>query len=119
MQFFGKFKTVHDLEYLTKSYLYIPLKDTTLPHFFSDSIIYQSKYMQNKIEDIQDVFKDYILISKSKWVKNCDSSIEIELSQKEKKSLYKLDNNFYLYNNPISFSKLDSVLKIVLPSFHL
>jgi hypothetical protein len=27
MQFFGKFETVHELEYLTKSYLYIPLKD--------------------------------------------------------------------------------------------
>ena len=27
MQVFGKFKEVHDLEYLVKSYLYIPLKD--------------------------------------------------------------------------------------------
>ena len=27
MQFFGKFTLVHDLEYLTKSYIYIPLKD--------------------------------------------------------------------------------------------
>jgi hypothetical protein len=27
MQFFGKFKEVHDLEYLVKSYIYIPTKD--------------------------------------------------------------------------------------------
>jgi hypothetical protein len=27
MQFFGKFKEVHDLEYLVKSYIYIPFKD--------------------------------------------------------------------------------------------
>jgi len=27
MQFFGKFKEVHDLEYIIKSYLYIPFKD--------------------------------------------------------------------------------------------
>ena len=27
MQVFGKFKEVHELEYMTKSYLYIPLKD--------------------------------------------------------------------------------------------
>jgi len=27
MQFFGNFTTLHDLEYLTKSYIYIPIKD--------------------------------------------------------------------------------------------
>ena len=27
MQVFGKFKEIHDLEYMVKSYLYIPLKD--------------------------------------------------------------------------------------------
>jgi len=27
MQYFGKLKSLHDLEYITKSYLYIPLKD--------------------------------------------------------------------------------------------
>ena len=27
MQFFGKIKSVHDIEYIVKSYVYIPLKE--------------------------------------------------------------------------------------------
>jgi len=88
---------------------FIPINSNGLPHYFSKAIILPAKYFSNKHEDIQSKLNDSILLSQSKWVKNCDCSIEIILTATEVKELNKLTENFFQYNLPIPISRIKSV----------
>lgn len=89
---------------------YIPINSGSLAHYFSKAIILPSKYFTNKPEDIQNRFADSLLLSESKWVGNCDCSIEIVLTDAEAKELAKVSDRFYLYNTPIPISRVKSVV---------
>ncbi|MBG0782042.1 MAG: hypothetical protein H0S84_07225 [Bacteroidales bacterium] len=89
---------------------YIPINSGSLAHYFSKAIILPAKYFTNKPEDIQNRFADSLLLSESKWVGNCDCSIEIVLTDAEVKELAKVSNRFYLYNTPIPISRVKSVV---------
>lgn len=88
MQFFGKLKTLHDLEYITKSYIYIPHKD------------------ENR-EDIQIDTKQFNLLLKKKN-KNVSGTIflynpqtaPLGFNMQEKLSYqgFRFDNNFHELN---------------------
>lgn len=88
---------------------YIPINSGSLAHYFSKAIILPAKYFTNKPEDIQNRFADSLLLSESKWVGNCDCSIEIVLTDAEAKELAKVSDSFYLYNTPIPISRVKSV----------
>ncbi|MCB0536499.1 MAG: hypothetical protein KDE33_03125 [Bacteroidetes bacterium] len=89
---------------------YIPINSGSLAHYFSKAIILPAKYFTNKPEDIQNRFSDSLLLSESKWVRNCDCSIEIVLTDAEAKELAKVSDCFYLYNTPIPISRVKSVV---------
>ena len=89
---------------------YIPINSGSLAHYFSKAIILPAKYFTNKPEDIQNRFADSLLLSESKWVGNCDCSIEIVLTDSEAKELAKVSDRFYLYNTPIPISRVKSVV---------
>ena len=89
---------------------YIPINSGSLAHYFSKAIILPAKYFTNKPEDIQNRFADSLLLSESKWVRNCDCSIEIVLTDAEAKELAKVSDRFYLYNTPIPISRVKSVV---------
>lgn len=89
---------------------YIPINSGSLAHYFSKAIILPAKYFTNKPEDIQNRFADSLLLSESKWVGNCDCSIEIVLTDAEAKELAKVSDRFYLYNTPIPISRVKSVV---------
>jgi lipoprotein-anchoring transpeptidase ErfK/SrfK len=88
---------------------FIPIQSNCLAHYFSKAIILPSNLFENRPEDIQSKFHDSILLSKSKWVKNTDCSIEIILTQPEIKELFKLTENFYQYNRPIPISRVKQI----------
>jgi hypothetical protein len=88
---------------------YIPINSNSLPHYFSKAIILPAKYFSNKPEDVQDRFSDSILLSKSKWTKNTDCSIEVVLTDLEIKELNKKSDNFFELNIPIPISRVKSV----------
>jgi len=89
---------------------YIPINSGSLAHYFSRAIILPTKYLTNKPADIQNRFADSLLLSESKWVRNCDCSIEIVLTDAEAKELAKLSDHFYLYKTPIPISRVKSVV---------
>lgn len=88
---------------------YIPIKSTSLAHYFSKAIILPAKYFTNKPEDIQNRFADSLLLSAGKWVRNCDCAIEVVLTETEAKELSKVSDRFYLYNTPIPISRVKSI----------
>ena len=88
---------------------YIPINSGSLAHYFSKAIILPAKYFTNKPEDIQNRFADSLLLSAGKWVRNCDCSIEVVLTETEAGELSKVSDRFYLYNTPIPISRVKSI----------
>lgn len=89
---------------------YIPINSGSLAHYFSKAIILPAKYFTNKPEDIQNRFANSLLLSTGKWVRNCDCSIEIVLTNIEFNQLYKVSEHFYLFNTPIPISRIKSIV---------
>ncbi len=88
---------------------HIPINSGSLAHYFSKALILPSKYLPNKPEDIQNKLEHSILLSKSKWVKNSDCSIEIVLTTDEEKETVNLTNNFLQLNIPLPISRIKKV----------
>lgn len=85
---------------------FIPINSNSLAHYFGRGLILPSKYFSNKLNDIQDRFKDSILLCKEKWVTNTDCSVEIILTDDEAETLVGLSENFFKYCSPIPISRV-------------
>ena len=88
---------------------FIPINSNSLADYFCRAIILPAKYFPNKPEDIQDRFSDSILLSKRKWTKNTDCSVEVVLTDSEVKELNKKSDIFFELNIPIPISRVKSV----------
>jgi len=85
---------------------FIPINSNSLAHYFGRGLILPSKYFSNKLNDIQDRFRDSILLCNEKWVTNTDCSVEIILTDDEAESLVGLSENFFKYFLPIPISRV-------------
>ena len=88
---------------------FIQIASTSLAHYFAGGIISPVKYITNKIPDIQDMFKNFILISTKKWAADNDCTIEIVLTNDEIASLVSLNTDYYLLNTAIPISRMANV----------
>src|SRR5579863_4540445 len=88
---------------------FIPIDSNSLAHYFGRAIILPSKYYSNKKSDIQDNYKDSILLSLRKWVLLADCSLEVVLTEKESESLSALSDSFFKCHFPIPISRVVSV----------
>ena len=85
MQVFGKFKEVHDLEYMVKSYLYIPLKNEN-----------------NEDIEIDESELNVLLKKKNKNVAGtvflynpCNAPIDLKVNEKLINQGFSFDDKFY------------------------
>lgn len=88
---------------------YIPINSGSLAHYLSKALILPSKYLPNKPEDIQNKLEHSILLSKNKWVKKSDCSIEVVLTTDEEKETVNLTNNFFQLNIPLPISRIKKI----------
>lgn len=88
---------------------YIPIKSGNLAHYLSKALILPAKYFSNRLEDIQNKLEYSILLSKSKWVKNTDCSIEIVLTEVELKEIQNISDVFYKLDIPLPISRIKKV----------
>ncbi|MBE2255903.1 MAG: Rho termination factor N-terminal domain-containing protein [Ignavibacteria bacterium] len=88
---------------------YIPINSGNLAHYFSKALILPAKYFSNRLEDIQSKLEYSILLSKSKWIKNTDCSIEVILTETELKELKNISDNFSKLNIPLPISRIKKV----------
>jgi hypothetical protein len=88
---------------------FIPINSGSLAHYLSRALILPSKYLQNKPEDIQNKLDHSILLTKNKWVKNSDCSIEVVLTTDEENETVNLTNNFFQLNIPLPISRIKKI----------
>ncbi|MDQ3192175.1 MAG: hypothetical protein M3Q58_11340 [Bacteroidota bacterium] len=90
---------------------YIPTKSTSLAHYFGKACILPSVYYSNKQIDLQDSFKNFILVTKILGVKDADCCLEIVLTQSElENDLIKISQDFYLIQKPIPISRVKQII---------
>ena len=79
-----------------------------LAHYLASGIITPSIYIENKNADIQDRFKNYLLLSSSKFTKDTNCAIEIVLNNDEE-APKKISEHFYLFDMPLPISRIKNV----------
>ena len=79
-----------------------------LGHYLGSGIIVPSIYIEDKNADIQDRFKNYLLLSSSKFTKDTNCAIEIVLNSEEE-APKKISENFYLFDMPLPISRIKRI----------
>ncbi len=87
---------------------YIPIHSMNLAHYLGSGIIVPSIYIENKNADIQDRFKNYLLLSSSKFTKETNCAIEIILNNDEE-APKKISEHFYLFDMPLPISRIKNI----------
>lgn len=87
---------------------YIPIHSMNLAHYLGSGIIVPSIYIENKNADVQDRFKNYLLLSSSKFTKDTNCAIEIVLNNDEE-APKKVSGNFYLFDMPLPISRIKNI----------
>lgn len=87
---------------------YIPIQSMNLAHYLGSGIIAPSIYIKNKNTDIQDRFKNHLLLSSSKFTEETNCAIEIVLNKNEE-ALKKLSKHFYLFDMPLPISRVKNI----------
>lgn len=79
-----------------------------LAHHLGSGIIVPSVYIKNKNADIQSRFKNYLLLSSSKFTQDTNCAIEIVLNVDEEVPK-KISDNFYLFDMPLPISRISNI----------
>lgn len=87
---------------------YIPIKSVNLAHYLSSGIITPSIYIENRNPDIQDKFKNYLLLSPFKYTVETNCAIEIVLNPREEVPR-EISKNFFVFDMPLPISRIKSV----------
>ncbi len=92
---------------MNENTLYIPIKSTTLAHYFSRALIVPSQFLDNKPNDIQDYLKNSILATSYKWVEGCDCSLEIIKLEHDIDCT--ITDEFFTLKNPIPITHIKRI----------
>jgi hypothetical protein len=93
---------------MEKNY-YLPINSTSLAHYFSCACIKPSKYFDNKQEDLQDKFSDFLLVTTHFGTQQTDCCLELVLTKQETDDLIDIQNGFYLYEKPLPITRVRKI----------
>lgn len=90
---------------------FIHIEPQNVAHYFRCACIKPSKYFENRIEDIQSKFGDFLLLSTKMYSKDMDCSFEVILTENENKLLIKVDTKkeFFILNTVIPISRIKKI----------
>ncbi len=79
-----------------------------LAHYLGSGIIAPSNYIENKNPDIQDRFKNHLLLSSFKFTSDTNCAIEIVFNKNEEVPK-KISEHFYLFDMPLPISRIKNI----------
>lgn len=86
----------------------MPLKSTNLAHYFRRGCICPAKYLDNRVEDIQNIYDNALLLSRFKFTNETNCSIEIVLNSTAEK-VKQISENFFVLEMPLPISRVKKV----------
>jgi hypothetical protein len=84
---------------------YLPISSTSLAHYFGCACIKPSKYFENKQEDLQDKFSDFLLVTTHFGTQQTDCCIELVFTTQETEDLIDIKDGFFLYEKPLPITR--------------
>jgi hypothetical protein len=88
---------------------YLPISSTSLAHYFGCACIKPSKYFDNKQEDLQDKFNDFLLVTAHFGTQQTDCCLELVFTKEETDDLINIENGFYLYEKPLPITRVKKI----------
>ena len=88
---------------------YLPIGSTSLAHYFGCACIKPSKYFDNKQEDLQDKFNDFLLVTTHFGTQQTDCCLELVFTEQEARELIPLKNDFFLYEKPLPITRVRKI----------
>jgi len=88
---------------------YLPINSTSLPHYFGCACIKPSKYFNNKPEDFQDRFSEFLLITTHFGTEQTDCCLELVFTKQEAKKLNDIKNGWFLYEKPLPITRIKKI----------
>jgi hypothetical protein len=88
---------------------YLPISSTSLAHYFGCACIKPSKYFENKQEDLQDKFSDFLLVTTNFGTQQIDCCLELVFTKQEATDLIDITNGFYLYEKPLPITRVRKI----------
>lgn len=88
---------------------YLPINSTSLAHYFVCACIKPAKYFENKPQDIQDRFRNALLLSSELGTNDTDCCIELVLTKDEERNLVPCGREFFLFPTPLPISRVKAI----------
>lgn len=88
---------------------FLPINSTSLPHYFGCACVKPARYFENKPQDIQDRFRDALLLSTELGTKDTDCCIELVVTKAEETLLVPCGKGFYLLPVPLPISRIKKI----------
>jgi len=98
---------------MSKYAYYLSIRSTSLAHYIGKALLLPSRFYKNRPDDIQTIEADYLILSKVKFLKNSNCSVEIILNNQELEYLKETsDKNIFFYTRPIPISRIKKIFFI-------
>ncbi len=88
---------------------YLPIGSISLAHHFGCACIKPSKYFDNKQDDLQDKFNDFLLVTTHLGTQQTDCCLELVFTEQEARELILLKNDFFLYEKPLPITRVRKI----------
>jgi len=88
---------------------YLPINSTSLAHYFVCACVKPAKYFENKPQDLQDRFKNALLLSSELGTNDTDCCIELVLTKDEERNLVPCGREFFLFPTPLPISRVKAI----------
>lgn len=88
---------------------YLPINSTSLAHYFVCACVKPAKYFENKPQDIQDRFRNALLLSSELGTNDSDCCIELVLTNDEERDLVPCGREFFLSHTPLPISRVKAI----------
>lgn len=88
---------------------FLPINSTSLAHYFVCACVKPAKYFENKPQDVQDRFRDALLLSSELGTNDTDCCLELVLIKEEEKRLIPYGKKFYLFSTPLPISRVKTI----------
>jgi len=88
---------------------FLPISSMSLAHYFGCACIKPSKYFNNKQEDLQDKFNEFLLITTHFGTQQTDCCIELVITKQEAEDLIDVKNGWFLFEKPLPITRIKKI----------
>ena len=89
---------------------FLPIDPTSLAHYYGCACIKAARYFNNKPQDIQDKYKDFLLHTDKRGTKETSCCLELVVTDNEVEDLIRISDGWYLLDTkPLPITRVKKI----------